>query len=541
MGQPMHRFFAEDNWRSSASHVAVIGAGMGGLAAAVRLAVSGHRVTVFEQHSWPGGKMRTLQSEAGPVDAGPTVLTLRHVLDDVFETAHERLDDHLTLVREPILARHFWPGSASLDLFDSAEASAAAIEAFSGAKARRAFEQFFADTHALYRAFAHPIMWRSAPSFLSVLSVCLKNPSLLAHMAPGKTLYDALLKRFDDPRLAQLFARYATYVGGSPVKAPALLSLIWQAEAQGVWRVEGGMAHIAQALEKLAVNKGAVFHYNTAIGDIEVEANHVKGVVTNDGRYHKVDAIIFNGDPAAIARGSLGAKAKAAVQPTTVKERALSAYVWSFAARPEGVELQHNNVFFNDHYPSEFEAIARGEMPASATLYVCAQDRGEGLSPRDVERFEIIMNGAPITAQDSQQTRREEEATTCQTRTFEQLRARGLSFDQTPGTETLTTPSDFAALFPGSDGSLYGQSPNGTMSTFQRPVTQTRVKGLFLAGGGVHPGAGVPMALTSGKHAAAATAMHLASTSTSHQTVMPGGISMGSQTMAKRPSLSSDL
>lgn len=549
----------------SGGEVSVVGAGLGGLAATALLAAKGYRVTVFEQHSWPGGKMRTMPSPAGPVDAGPTVLTLRPVLDSLFKAAGAELSDYLTLVREPLLARHFWPGGASLDLFDDVTASADAIAAFSGSTARRAFERFFAETESLYEAFADPIMWRHKPGLLAVIAACLKTPSLLAKMAPGQSLYGAMLKRFDDPRLAQLFARYATYVGGVPTAAPALLSLIWQAEAQGVWRVDGGMANVALALEALARRSGAQFHYQTAIADCVVKAGRICGVVTAKGAFHSADAVIFNGDPAALAKGYFGASVSRAVRPDKVRKRALSAYVWSFAARPSGVTLAHNNVFFNESYPAEFDAIARGDMPTSATLYVCAQDRGSDLETAPskasgdasgkagetahgighstaTERFEIIMNAAPCPASQKQTSlEMKEEKERCQKRTFQQLRDRGLTFDPPPPVHALTTPSDFAHLFPASDGSLYGQSPNGMMATFQRPTIQTPIKGLFLAGGGVHPGAGVPMALTSGKQAAAATETHLHSISTSRPTVTPGGMSMGSATMAKKPSLSSDL
>ena len=189
--------------------------------------------------------------------------------------------------------------------------------------------------------------------------------------------------------------------------------------------------------------------------------------------------------------------------------------------------------FFNDRYRSEFDAIARGHMPGDATLYVCAQDRGGARVPDGPERFEIILNGP--AGHDTT----EEDRQLCQTRVFETLASHGLRFSPEPGTTALTAPPDFNRAFPGSDGSLYGRSPHGMMATFHRPGARTRVKGLYLAGGGAHPGAGVPMACLSGQHAAEAIMRDLALTSTSPRTATRGGISTGSATMAPARSQSS--
>jgi 1-hydroxycarotenoid 3,4-desaturase len=196
------------------------------------------------------------------------------------------------------------------------------------------------------------------------------------------------------------------------------------------------------------------------------------------------------------------------------------------------VDLAHHNVFFAADPRVEFDDLSRGHMPRDATLYVCAQDRGQGV-PADLERFEIIMNG-PAGHQTTQQ-----EAETCRTRTFETLQGMGLTFSPPPDTTALTTPQDFATAFPASEGSLYGRSPHGMMATFQRPTARTAIPGLYLAGGGVHPGAGVPMACLSGKHAAEEIRSDLALTSPSRRTATPGGMSMGSATMANGRSPSS--
>jgi 1-hydroxycarotenoid 3,4-desaturase len=221
------------------------------------------------------------------------------------------------------------------------------------------------------------------------------------------------------------------------------------------------------------------------------------------------------------------------VPDTATAPRSLSANVWTFAARPSGPDLHHHNVFFGADPTREFGPIAQGRMPEDPTLYVCAQDRGTGNAPPASERFEIIMNAPPLTGQDP------EDPATCRTRTFQTLARHGLTFDPAPPDSALTTPAGFEALFPASLGSLYGRSPHGLLAAFARPTARTRLPGLYLAGGGAHPGAGVPMATLSGRHAAEAIVTDRTSTSPSHRTATPGGMSTASPTTAAVPSPSS--
>jgi len=521
----------------AAGRAIVIGAGIGGLAASVRLAHAGHDVLVLERAAKPGGKLRTVPSAAGPVDAGPTVFTMRPRFEALFGAIGERLEDHLDLIAEPLLARHYWPDGARLDLYHDHGASLDAVHAFAGAKAAREFDDFCAWARALYEAFEGPIMGSDRPSLAAATLAVMARPSLWWRMRP-QSLHAALCAQFSDKRLAQLFGRYATYVGGSPFAAPALLGLIWHAEAQGVWRIRGGMIRLAEALAALAEARGATIACGQEVARID-RAPDGFAVSLADGSRHMAERILFNGDPAALQRGLLGPDAAHAVAPDAVAPRTLSAFVWTFAARPQGAELAHHTVFFNDEYRREFDAIRRGAAPDDATLYICAQDRGTGLAPTGPERFEIIMNGAPVSgpAPDAPKTR--EMFAQCRTQTFAMLEARGLAFDTLPGPQALTSPWDFAKAFPGSGGSLYGLSPNGMMATFRRPTVRSRIPGFYLAGGGVHPGAGVPMALSSGLHAAEAMLTDRTSTSTSRRTVMPGGMSTGSRIAGATASRSS--
>lgn len=513
--------------------VLVIGAGMGGLAAAIRFAAQGRAVTLLEAQAWPGGKMRTTPSAAGPVDAGPTVLTLRDVLDDLFDAAGAFMQDHVHLTPLPVLARHFWSDGTRLDLFPDPERNIAAISAAFGPRAGTEFARFARETRALFTAFDAPIMRSPRPSALAAARAVLARPALLPWLAPGRTL-DAMLKaRLHHPHLRQLFGRYATYVGGNPLLAPAVLGLIWQAEAAGVWAVRGGMASLAQALAVLFTSLGGTLRLNTPVARITSMQGAVTGVQLACGAEIRSTQIVFNGDPAALP--SLLDQPRRAPGPRRTQPRSLSAQVWTFAAQVQdhGLgpgALAYHTVFFADDPAREFGPLAQGQTPDAPTIYVCAQDRHDS-PPAGRERFQLILNAPALPPGASH-----DKDSPCPTHPCTRLAHFGLHLDPEPGQSARSSPQDFARMFPHSAGALYGLSPDGMLATFLRPRARTKMTGLYLAGGGVHPGAGVPMALLSGKHAAEAAHNDRISAPMSRPMAMPGGISTGSAMTGRAPS-----
>jgi 1-hydroxycarotenoid 3,4-desaturase len=499
------------------NRVIVVGAGIAGLATAARLAHAGRQVIVLEKEAGPGGKMRTLPSPAGPVDAGPTVLTMRSVFDDLFRDLDTRLDDHLSLHRHAVLARHFWKDGSSLDLHGTEEKNYAAILAFAGS---RAAEQFLAFNHRACQLFNNlqaPMLQTPDPSIAKLASHFALRPRLLPSLARWSSLDRLLKSHFDDPRLIQLFGRYATYVGGSPYRSPALLALIWQAEASGVWSVDGGMYRLAQAVMKLAASRGARFLFETRVKELQVQSGRVTGVVLGNGRRISAGIVVFNGDPRALSAGLMGPACEGIARQTLTAARSLSAEVWAFAARAAGPDLAYHNVFFSGDPEAEFRQLEEGKPPEDPTVYVCAMDRMGAEIPAN-ERFETIVNAPPVSG-----TETDGGLSRCLSRTFRTLEKFGLRFNPEPERHNLTTPAIFDRLFPGSTGSLYGQSPHGLTAALKRPQAKTPIRGLYLAGGGTHPGAGVPMAVLSARHAAEAILTGRTSTSSSRRTATRGG------------------
>jgi 1-hydroxycarotenoid 3,4-desaturase len=473
---------------------------MGGLAAAIDLARAGYAVTVIEQADCAGGKLREVMVEGRAIDAGPTVVTMPWVFEDLFAAAGAQLHDHLRLSRLETLARHAWPGGATLDLHADIGRSTEAIGAFAGLRAAAEFREFCTQATALLTALQARFMTVARPSPFALARSL--RPAELASMwqtPPWQTLWSALSRRFADVRLRQLFARYATYVGSSPLQAPATLMLIAQVEQNGVWQAEGGMRSIAKALEQLGRRLGVRYRYQRMVTSLEIERGRIRAASLADGERLEADIVIFNGDVNALASAALGEQVRHCAKPITPPQRSLSAVTWCQLASVSHFDLAHHNVFFGPNYEDEFRRIfEQRNITDKPTVYLCAQDRLNGSPSVTPERMLLLIN-APAEGDRSE----------IDDRLLEQLEQRMRAVLGECGAELSTSasvatcPQDFARLFPHTSGALYGRANHGAFASFARPDARTKIAGLYLAGGSVHPGPGIPMATLSGRIAAA--------------------------------------
>ena len=506
--------------------VAVVGAGIGGLAASIVLASHGLPVTLFERQPTPGGKMRQLAVGNALIDAGPTVLTMKSVFEELFEACGEHFASHVELTRAAILARHAWSDTERLDLHAERAQSADAIGRFAGAAEARGFLAFADHAASIWRTLEPTFIRAQRPTVAGLTARA--GPRALAGIRPFTTLATALAQHFRDPRLRQLFGRYATYCGSSPYRAPATLMLVAHLESQGVWRVRGGMHALASALANLAVRQGVTIRYDHEVAAIRVANGRAEGVTTINGDQFQADAVICNADVNAVATGRFGQLS--AVRPTRPKTRSLSAVTWATVAEPTGFPLLHHNVFFSRHYQAEFDDLLAGHLPAEPTVYICAQDRTD--TPSETVRPErlLVLVNAPASGDAGHPT--DTETARCQDRTLQHLRRCGLHLTPVPSQTETTGPTRWERLFPATGGALYGASAHGWAAAFRRPNARTRLPGLYLAGGSTHPGPGLPMAALSGRLAASALIEDLASTARSRRTATSGGMSTRSATMA---------
>ncbi len=482
---------------ASTPHVVVVGAGIGGLSAAIDLAASGLGVTLLERHDAPGGKMR--EHDVGPfrLDAGPTVFTMRWVFESLFRDAGSEFGDHVQAKPADVLARHGWLDGGRLDLFADVERSVAAITELSGSREGEAYRRFARQSQQMFETLDHSFMRCERPGPVDLTrSLGLGGLPRLYATKPFTSMWKDLGRLFHDPRLQQLFGRYATYCGSSPFAAPATLMLIAHAERSGVWLIDGGMQRLAEAMAALANHLGVEIRYGCDVAAIRTHRGRATGVQLSDAEQLDADAIIFNGDVNALVRGLLGDNIRKAVSARAGEARSLSAVTWSLAGRARGFPLHYHTVLFGSDYPDEFASIFdRATTTAEPTIYICAKHRMGEAPPDGEEPLFMLVNAPPRDFTEAEIAQVEE-------KTFALLRRHGLEIDERPGSRVVTTPNTFAQRFPGTDGAIYGWPTHGWSGSFARHGSRARVAGLYLAGGTVHPGPGVPMVALSGRLAA---------------------------------------
>lgn len=473
--------------------IAVVGAGIAGLTTAAVLA-SRADVTVYERDERAGGKLRQVVWGNRAIDCGPTVFTLRPIFEEIFRLCGERLEDHVELSPLNVLARHAWRDGSRLDLFAERDATTQAIEEFAGPREADAYVGFLKYAERTWETLYSSFIRHPQPSFPGM--VVRTPPHRLIRLNPYASLWQELGKRFKDPRLQQLFGRYTTYCGSSPFKAPGTLSLIAHIEQEGVWSVKGGIRALADALTRICEKRGVQFQFGADVEAIKTDQGRVIGIDGSSSEAFPI--VVFNGDVDALTRGKLSADQQTDHPTKKPSQRTQSAVTLCFLGRAEGMKPAMHNVLFADDYKAEFDSVfKKNALPEEPTTYVFAPDFDQ--DDQTSQRFFCLIN-AP--AHGDTKTYSEEEQRQCQNKILNHLTTCGLTLTPEPGTMVTTTPTDFAQRFPATGGALFGQPIHGVRASFQRPGIRTRTKGLYRAGGSVHPGSGVPMAALSGLMAA---------------------------------------
>lgn len=472
----------------------IIGAGIGGLATAIRLAVKGHAVQVMERNAYPGGKLA--EEWLGPYrfDAGPSLFTLPRKVDELFELAGENPRVHFNYRRLDTVCRYFYEDGTRLTASGEPEQFAAEIESVMGAD-RRKVMKYLRRSRELYELTAPVFIDRPFGEWQTLFSKpFLKGLGHLGKMDVFRSLHQANHDELGDPRLVQLFDRYATYNGSDPYQAPATLKVIPALEYfYGAYLPDGGMYAIPRSLAALAERLGVKFHFNTPVNRILHEGKKVTGIETSRGRM-QADYVICNGDVFYMYDKLLPDLHPP--QKIIGQERSSSALVFNWGIRQSFPELDLHNIFFAADYQAEFRTLFTDkEVYHDPTAYVFISSKYlPGDAPPGHENWFVLVNAPPHTGQDWASV-----ASRIRPLLVSKL-SRLLNTDIAPliEQEWILDPRQIELRTSSYRGSLYGTSSNSRWAAFNRhPNRSAQLKGLYFTGGSVHPGGGIPLCLSS--------------------------------------------
>lgn len=484
-------------------NVVVIGAGLGGLAAGVRLAHAGYRVTVLERNERVGGKMGTCTLGGYTFDTGPSLLTMPFVIDELFASVGRRHQDYLQLQPLEPLCRYVWHDGTTLDASSHTEKMKEALMRLSAHDAA-AFSRFLDHGRKLYERAAPPFLLQpfSSLGWHALIQNIRHVPSVF-RIDAWRTYNDAVESFFQDARVRQLFNRYATYNGSSPYRAPATLTMIPAIEfLYSGWYIRGGMYKLAQAFERVAHELGVRIITNATADRIVLNRGSVRSVTTTSGNEFPADIVLSNAD-AEYTEGLLEPKLR---RQRRYSDPSLSGFVLLMGVKKRFPQLAHHTILFSRDYRAEFDALCeRGILPDDPTIYICTTSLSDAShAPEGCSNVFILVNAPPLRRHTSASIDWQDEAPHYRDVILRKLSLLGVVIAQNDiAVEAMITPRDFATRFNASYGAIYGMSSNSRMAAFLRPANRSRrVAGLYFAGGSVHPGGGIPLVLLSGKHAA---------------------------------------
>jgi phytoene desaturase len=494
------------------ARVVVVGAGLGGLAAAARLAALGHRVTVLESGPEVGGKLGWYSRDGHSFDTGPSLVTLPQVHRDLFAATGARLEDEVDLVRlDPAGAVRFADGTRLAVPGRAAEVPAA-LDAALGDGAGAQWSALMARAARMWQVTEQPFL-RSPLRGAATLAGLARSGRDIATVAPWRTLRGLGARYLRHPHLRTLLDRYATYSGSDPRRAPAVLATVpYVEQEQGSWYVRGGLHHLALAVAGRAQEHGADLRTGCRVRRVLVEGGRAAGVETEDGEVLRADVVVSGADAAALYADLLPpSRATAGVRRSLGRATpSLSGFVLLLALRGRTPGLAHHTVLFPEDYDAEFDAVfGTGRFPAprpvaDPTVYVSAPDDPALRPDPGSESWFVLVNAPrhdPTAGVDWDEAGLADRYADT---VLDTMARRGLDVRDRVRWRVVRTPADLARDTGSVGGSIYGTSSNGTRAAFLRPGNVAPVPGLFLVGGSAHPGGGLPLVALSAEIVAGA-------------------------------------
>jgi phytoene desaturase len=482
--------------------VGVIGAGLGGLAAACTLAARGHKVVLFDKNKWLGGKAALLEEGGFRFDMGPTILTVPSVLRRIFTEARHRLEDRLDLIRLDPQWRCFFEDGSVLDLVENTAAMAERLESYAPGSGP-GYSDFIALSKRLHRVSEKFFFWRPVEDLRDTMDLKTSfNASTLADVMSlrmGATVAGTIRRRVPDARVAQMLDHFVQYVGSSPYGAPAVLCSIAHMQVEeGVWYPRGGTRAVPDALEKLAGELGVELRPGADVVRIATSAGRVTGVELAGGERVALSAVVSNMDSVRTHAELLGEEGRAFAGRRKYEPACSGVVLYLGLDRAYEHILHHDFVFSRDP-EEEFDWIyGKGEPAPDPTCYIAAPARTEpGVAPPGGEALYILVHTPYLRPHHDWR-----EMFPRYRRTILEKLARTAGMKDLESrivVERHLTPQDIHDRYRVLNGAIYGLASHGRFLGAFKPGNRSRdIAGLYLAGGAAHPGPGMPMVMMSG-------------------------------------------
>jgi phytoene desaturase len=479
--------------------VIIIGAGIAGIASALRLRHKGYEVTVFEANAYAGGKLHAINQEGFRFDLGPSLFTMPHLVDELFQLYGINPREHFNYSRKEVVCNYFWSDGTTFSVSaDKEEFVKSASEKFD--TPQRILHQYLDRNKEKYDLTADIFLNKSLHRWSTYLSFdTIKSLVQAGKLHIDKTLNEVNEQYFSNPKLVQLFNRYATYNGSSPYATPGIMSMIPHLEMHyGTFYPTGGMHEISQSLFRLAEKVGVQFHFEEAVNTINYINDKATGVVTSKTTY-QADVVVSNMDVFSTYKHLL----KSARQPLKIlkQERSSSALIFYWGISKTFSALDLHNIFFSENYEAEFEEIFKSKsLHTDPTIYINITSKEDASdAPANCENWFVMINAPGNFGQDWPELIKK-----ARVNIISKInKILDIDIEKLILTEYILDPVNIEQQTKSHQGSLYGTSSNSKFAAFLRhPNFSSQFKNLYFCGGSVHPGGGIPLCLLSAKIAA---------------------------------------
>lgn len=481
--------------------IIVIGGGLGGISAAIRLAQSGFEVNLYEKNNHIGGKVNRLEEEGFGFDLGPSILTMPYIFENLFRYSHKKMSDYVTIERLPLQWRSFFTNGEVIDLYEDLTVMAQMNQSLNDEDVQQ-LHQFLQYAEKIHRFTEEGYFALGLDTVSEIIKY--QGPfNSLKGVDYFSTMQEAINRYVEKQELRDMLGYFIKYVGSSSYDAPAVLTLLIHMQyEQGLWYVKGGIHHLAQALEQLAREEGVTIHTGIDVHSIDTYFNHVTGVRLDNGDHVDADYIVSNREVIPTYRDLMHFSEKKLAKLEKTFEPASSGYVMHLGVDKEYPQLAHHNFLFSsDSKRNYHEVFHEKVLPQDPTIYLVNSNKTDKTqAPADYENLKVLPHIPYI--QDKPFT--EEQYSKFRERVLDKLERMGLTnLRQHIVYEDIWTPHDIEHHYASNRGAIYGVVADRKKNKgFKFPKQSQYFENLYFVGGSVNPGGGMPMVTLSGQQVA---------------------------------------